>query len=68
MRQEYAPRVRCYTPVLVQLFYRRTYGCVLGVIGDVVDSGSGSSSAPVIILAIRYLSSQFEALSTEDAT
>jgi len=55
--QEYAPRVRFYTPVLVQLFYRRTYGCVLGDVGGEEDSGNGGSSAPVIMLAIGYLNS-----------
>jgi len=45
-----------------------TYGCVLGDVGDVEDSGSGGRSAPVIILAIGYLNSRFIALSTGDAT
>ena len=66
--QEYAPWARCYTPVLVHLFYRQTYGFMLGDAGGKEDSGSGGSSAPIIILEIRYLTSQFNALSTGDST
>ena len=44
------------------------YRCVLGDVGDVEESGSGGSSAPVVILVIRCLNSQFDVLFIRDAT